>query len=106
MIEFRCHGAQQGFIIARLETGGDNDRTHLDGGDRVFEFLDAIGRVDRDQDKPGTGGRELGQYPFGAVWCPDADTIATRQAQRQKICGQRIGLERQFTPAPANILAD
>ena len=68
----------------------------------IFEFDEAIGRIDRDEDQPRLGGRELCQSPFGGVQRPDADPVAGIEPQREQSRRKRVGVAVELRPGPAD----
>ena len=92
-------------VVGGLERGGGDDRGAADLGEREFEFAQAIGRIDGDENEPGLGGGELRQRPFRPVQRPDADPRAAFEAEREKARGQRIDALGQFPPRPAHVMA-
>ncbi len=71
----RAHGLDHLQIVTRLVARGCDDRLHAGLFQCVFQLSRAMRRIDRRQDQPDLGGRELGQRPFGAVWRPNAQPI-------------------------------
>ena len=92
-------------VVAGLERGGRDDRGASDLGKREFEFAQAVGRIDGDENEPGLGGGKLRQRPFRPVQRPDADPRAAFEAEREKARGQRIDPLRQFLPGPPDAVA-
>ena len=68
----------------------------------VFEFGEAVGRVDGDEDEAGAGGGELGDDPLGVVGGPDADAVAGGEAECEEAGGEFVGLFGEFAPGPAD----
>ena len=92
-------------VVRGLERGGRDERGAPDLGQREFEFAQAIGGIDGDENEPGFGGGKLRQRPFRTIERPDADARATFEAERQKAGGQRIDSLRQFFPGPPDAVA-
>src|SRR5262249_671217 len=62
--EFRRQLAERADVIRGLELFGEDERLATDLGQRIFEFGDAVGRIDIDQNETRFGGGELGQHPL------------------------------------------
>ena len=92
-------------VVRGLERGRGHDRGAADLGQREFEFAEAIGRIDGDEDDAGFRGGKLRQRPFRPVERPDADPRAALQPQREKAGRQRIDALGEFLPGPADIMA-
>jgi len=82
-----------------------DDRGASDLCQGEFEFAQAIGRVDGDENDAGFGGRKLRQRPFRAVQRPDADPRAAFQPKREETGGQRIDAACEFAPRPSDVMA-
>ena len=107
-VRFRKLGQQRVqhlHVVGGLERGRRDDRGASDLGEREFEFAQAVGGVDGDEDEPGLGGGELRQRPFRPVQRPDADPRAAFEAEREKARGQRIDALGEFLPGPPDIMA-
>ena len=76
--------AQHGEVVARLEPGGGDEHAAADLVQRVLDFVDPVGRVDRDEDGADPCGGELDQRPFRAVGRPDADAVPLGDAKLQQ----------------------
>jgi len=81
--ELRRQFAQHADIVRGLEPLGEDQRLAADLVERVFQFGDAIGRIDIDQDETRLRGGELGQHPFRIVGRPDADAVTGMKAECQ-----------------------
>ena len=92
-------------VVRGLERGRGHDRGAADLCQGEFEFAEAIGRVDGDEDDAGLGGGKLRQRPFRPVERPDADPRAAFQPEREKAGRQRIDAFGEFLPGPADIVA-
>jgi hypothetical protein len=101
--EFRRQLAQHADIVAGLEARRGDERDAARFVERVFEFGQAIGRVDVDEDQAGLGGGELGDDPFGVVRRPDADPLAGLEAERDEAGGEGIDLALQLAVIPAYV---
>src|SRR6516225_7369752 len=104
MTEFRRQLAEHADVIRGLELFGEDERLATDFGQRVFEFGDAVGRIDIDQDEARFGGGELGQHPLAIVGRPDADAVAGIKSECQKSGGQLVGGCAQFAVTQAHLL--
>ena len=103
--QFRHQRVQHLHVVAGLERGGGDDRGAADLGEREFEFAQAVGGIDGDENEPGLGGGKLRQRPFRPVQRPDADPRAAFEAEREKARGQRIDPLGQFSPCPSDAVA-
>ena len=92
-------------VVGGLERGRRDDRGAADLGEREFEFAQAVGGIDGDENQPGLGGGELRQRPFRPVQRPDADPRAGFEAEREKARGQRVDPLGQFLPGPPDAMA-
>ena len=73
---------------------------------RIFEFVQAIGGIDGDEDQPRLGGGELGQRPFRPVERPDADPLAALQAElRAKPAARSRTRAPKLAPGPGDAMA-
>ena len=88
--QFRQQRVQHPHVIAGLERGRRHQRGAADFCQCEFEFAEAVGRIDGDEDEPGLGGGELRQRPFRPVQRPHADPGAAFQPEREKARRQRI----------------
>ena len=75
---------QQADVVAGLEARRGDEGAAADLVEGELQFDDPVGRVDVDQDDAGLGGAELSCHPLAVVQRPDADAVATPQAQRQQ----------------------
>jgi hypothetical protein len=103
--QFGHQRVQHLHVVTGLERGRRDDRGAADLGEREFEFAEAVGRIDGDQNEPGLGGGKLRQRPFRPVQRPDADPRAALQPEREKARRQRIDPLRQFSPIPPDVMA-
>ena len=92
-------------VVGGLERGRRDDRGAADLCEREFEFAQAVGGIDGDENEPGLGGGELRQRPFRPVQRPDADPRAGFEPEREKTRGQRIDALGQFLPRPPHAVA-
>ena len=74
--ELRQQRVQHLHVVGGLERGGRDDPGASDFCQCEFEFAEAVGRIDGDENEPGLGRGELRQRPFRAVQRPDADPRA------------------------------
>ena len=103
--KLRQQRVQHLHVVGGLERGRGDDRRAADLGEREFEFAQAIGGIDGDENEPGLGGGKLRQRPFRPVQRPDADPRAALEAEREKARGQRIDAFGKFLPGPAHVMA-
>ena len=104
MAELGRELAQHADIVRGLEALGEDQRLAADFVERVFQFGDAIGRIDVDQDQPGLGRGKLRQHPFGIVGRPDADAVAGLKPERQQPGGELVDLIAQFAVGEPHLL--
>ena len=71
---------------------------------RIFELAQPVRRVDVHKDGADLGGRVLRDDPLGGVPAPDADAIATRDAERQQSARGAIDLLDQLRVRVTEIL--
>ena len=103
--ELRQQRVQHLHVVGGLERGGRDDPCASDFCQCEFEFAEAVGRIDGDENEPGLGGGELRQRPFRPVQRPDADPRAGLEAEREKARGQRIDPLGQLLPSPPHAMA-
>jgi hypothetical protein len=96
--------AEHGDVVAGPERGGADEASALDFVEGVFEFTDAVARVDVDQDQPRFRGGELSDNPFGIVGGPDADALTGLQAEGDKAGGEFVDLAAELSVGPTNVL--
>ena len=104
LAELRRQFAQHADIVRGLEAFGEDERLAADLDQRIFEFGDAVGGIDIDEDEPGFGGGELRQHPFAVVRRPDADAIAGIKAEREEPGGKLIDGLPQLAIGEADLL--
>ena len=92
-------------VVRSLERGRRDDRGAADFCQGEFEFAEAIGGIDGDENEPGLGGGKLRQRPFGPVQRPHADSIAWYEPEREQAGGQRLNAPGKFLPGPADAVA-
>ena len=103
--KLRQQRVQHLHVVGGLERGRGDDRRAADLCQREFEFAQAIGGIDGDENEPRLGGGELRQRPFRAVQRPDADPRAAFEAEREKARRQRVDALGKFLPGPAHVMA-
>src|SRR6202022_4965747 len=81
------------------------DRGAADLGEREFQFAQAIGGIDGDENEPGLGGGKLRQRPFRPVQRPDADPRAALEAECEESRSQRVDAACEFLPRPPDAVA-
>src|ERR1700720_1258125 len=102
--ELRRQFAQHADIVRGLEAFGEDERLAADLDQRIFEFGDAVGGIDIDEDEPGFGGGELRKHPFAVVRRPDADAIAGNKAEREEPGGKLVDGLPQLAIGEADLL--
>ncbi len=103
--KLRQQRVQHLHVVGGLERGGGDDRRAADFCQREFEFAQAVGGIDGNENEPRLGGGKLRQRPFRPVQRPDADPRAALQAERQKARRQRFDAFGKFLPGPAHVMA-
>jgi hypothetical protein len=98
VIELGSERAQHVHIVARLVAAGEDQRLAADLVERVFKLGDAISRIDVDQDGTDACSTELHIKPLGAIGRPDADAIATADAEREEAGGNVVRSRAQVVP--------
>jgi hypothetical protein len=104
VVEFGSEGAQRADVIVAFEAGAEDQRLAADLVEHMVELVDAIGRIDVDEDQARLGRGELGQHPFRVVWRPDADPLAGPQAERHQAGGKIGHAAGEFLVIPTDIL--
>ena len=66
---------------------------------RIGELMNAVGRIDIDEDRANLAGGELGEDPLGDVHRPDADMFAWLDPQPHEPGGRLIHTLEQLAPA-------
>ena len=92
-------------VVRGLESGRGDDRCAADFGQREFEFAQAVGGIDGDENEPGFGGSELRQRPFRAIERPHPDPRAALEPKPKKARRQRVDTLGKFFPGPAHVMA-
>ena len=103
--KLRQQRVQHLHVVGGLERGRGDDRGAADFCQREFEFAQAIGWIDGDENEPRFGGGKLRQRPFRPVQRPHPDPRAAFQAKREKARRQRIDTFGKFLPGPAHVMA-
>ena len=103
--KLRQQRVQHLHVVGGLEGGRGDDRRAADFCQREFEFAQAVGGIDGDENEPGFGGGELRQRPFRAVERPHPDPRAALQAKREKARRQRVDALGKLLPGPAHVMA-
>ena len=107
-LQFRRERTDHFEIVARLEARRGDQRLAADLVQHVFEFGEAVGRIDRDQHQPDARGGELRDQPFGPVRRPDADPVPLLQPEREEPRRHGIDLACELAPgvAPPRLAED
>jgi len=104
VLKFRCQYLKHLQVMAGFEALGGDYGAALYFVQRVFQFVQAIGRIKAHHNRPDAGSGVLCQYPLSTVWPPDADAISGFYAQRKQASGQPVNLQFKLTVGPANAL--
>jgi hypothetical protein len=96
--------AQHLEIIAAFEFSCCDERGTASLIEHIFEFADAVGGIDVDENEAGIRCGELGQHPFGVVRRPNADTVAAFQPKGDKAGGDGVNPRLQFAVGPTDPL--
>ena len=91
-------------VVAGLEGRHRNEHLAADLVQRVFQFSDAVSRVDVDQHDADFGGGNLQEQPLGAVVCPNAHAITLADATAKQRAGKATGFAVQLTVTHAHVL--
>ncbi|KAI3480411.1 hypothetical protein L1887_57425 [Cichorium endivia] len=91
-------------VVRTLERPGAHEPLAAGLLQGIFQLAAAIGRVDVDQDDPGLGAGELGDAPLRAVRRPDAEAVASLQAQGHEGTGMQVDGGGEFGPGVAQLL--
>ncbi len=103
--KLRQQRVQHLHVVGGLERGRGDDRGAADFGQREFEFAQAIGGIDGDENESRFRGGELRQRPFRPVQRPHPDPRAAFEAKREKTRRQRVDALGKFLPRPADVMA-
>ena len=103
--QFRQQRVQHPHVVGGLERGRRDQRGAADFCQREFQFAEAIGGIDGDENEAGLGGGKLRQRPFRPVQRPHPDAGAAFQPEREKARRQRIDPLGQFSPIPPDVMA-
>ncbi len=103
--QLRQQRVQHLHVVGGLERGGGDDRRAADLCQREFEFAQAIGGIDGDEDESRLGGGELRQRPFRPVQRPHPDPRAAFEPEREKARRQRVDAFGKLLPCPAHVMA-
>jgi len=103
--EFRRQRIDHLQVVAGLECGCGHERAAADLGERELQFAQSVGRIDRHQDQPGLCRGKLRQRPFGTVQRPDADAVASLEAEREQTGCDRVDLVGEAAPAQTRTVA-
>ncbi len=98
--QFRQQCVQHPHVVGGLERGRRDQRGAADFCQCEFEFAEAVGGIDGDENEAGLGGGKLRQRPFRPVQRPHPDAGAAFQPEREKARRQRIDPLGQFSPGP------
>ena len=82
MSELGHHLVQHLEVVDRAEMIGDQQRGGARLPEDVGELVGAVARVERDDDDPEAGARELRDVPQRTVGQPDAQPVALGEAER------------------------
>lgn len=104
LVQFGQQVVEHGAVVGAAELWGEDQGATARLVQGVLEFVEAVGRVDVDQDGADLTGGELSDQPFGAVGCPDADTLAFRDPQGHQPTGAAIHVGLQIGVGVAQAL--
>ena len=103
--KLRQQRVQHLHVVGGLEGGRGDDRRAADFCQCEFEFAQAVGGIDGDENEPRLGGGELRQRPFRAIERPHPDPRAALQAEREEARRQRVDARGKLFPGPAHVMA-
>ncbi|MNN18924.1 hypothetical protein D3C81_1321440 [compost metagenome] len=102
--QLRQQLGEHAMVVGGLEGVGADQPATAGLLERVFEFGEAVGRIDVDQHHAGLGTGELGDGPLGAVRRPDAEALARLQAEGDEGAGTAVDRRGQLGPGETQAL--
>ena len=94
----RSHLGEHRDVVGLPEAARHHQQAHAGLAQRVLELGGLVGRVDRDEDRADSRGRELQDEPLVAVRRPDPDAVAPAHA----VGDQRAGRQPDLLPELAD----
>jgi hypothetical protein len=85
-------------VVRRLEFHRRDQGRAANLVERIFQFMQAVGRVDVDEDRADACCRKQGQHPFDPVRRPNADSVTGLHSDGQKACRKPVRRVTQFSP--------
>ena len=100
-IETMARAAENLFVVGALVLVPEEQRLHARAGERVLQFMRAIGGVHIDQRSAGPRAAHVQHDPLNAVGGPEADAVAAADAERPEAAGHAVGGIAEFGPGHA-----